>query len=99
MKYLMIATIGFLLLALVDLPIGYYTFLRIIVSVCAIGIIINEFENGLSFWVITFGIIGVVFNPIIPIYLQNKDIWAPIDIIVAILILVKLLTFNKNEEK
>ena len=94
----MIITIGFLLLALTDLPIGYYTFLRIIVSACAVGIIITELKNGINIWVIIFGVIGIIFNPIIPIYLNNKDIWTPIDIVVAVLILVKVLTFDKKEE-
>ena len=98
MRYLMIITIGFLLLALTDLPIGYYTFLRIIVSACAVGIIITELKNGINIWVIIFGVIGIIFNPIIPIYLNNKDIWTPIDIVVAVLILVKVLTFDKKEE-
>ena len=47
---------------------------------------------------IIFGVIGIIFNPIIPIYLNNKDIWTPIDIVVAVLILVKVLTFDKKEE-
>lgn len=94
----MIITIGFLLLALTDLPIGYYTFLRIVVSACAVGIIITELKNGINIWVIIFGVIGIIFNPIIPIYLNNKDIWTPIDIVVAVLILVKVLTFDKKEE-
>tara|TARA_B110000305_G_scaffold229093_1_gene279661 strand:+ start:628 stop:927 length:300 start_codon:yes stop_codon:yes gene_type:complete len=98
MRYLMIITIGFLLLALTDLPIGYYTFLRIVVSACAVGIIITELKNGINIWVIIFGVIGIIFNPIIPIYLNNKDIWTPIDIVVAVLILVKVLTFDKKEE-
>ncbi len=92
MKYLLLLCAGLLFIALADLPIGYYTLLRIVVSIGAIAIVVTEFENGFNFWVITFGIIAIVFNPLIPIYLNDKDTWMPIDIVVAILFLIKSFT-------
>ncbi len=89
MKYLLLLCSGLLLFALASLPIGYYTFLRIVVSIVAIVIVVTEFENGFNFWVITFGIIAILFNPLIPIYLNNKDAWIPIDILAAIIFLFK----------
>ncbi len=99
MKILALICAAFLLIALFDLPIGYYSFLRIIVTIGAISVIIYEVENGFNFWVVSFGIIAILFNPLIPIYLNNKDAWMPIDIITAVLFIVKSLTFitNKNE--
>ena len=97
MKILGLICVAFLLLALVDLPIGYYTFLRIIVTIGAIAIIVKEFENGINFWVIAFGIIAIVFNPLIPVYLGDKGAWMPIDIITAILFGIK--SFNINNLK
>lgn len=81
-----------LLLALVDLPIGYYTLLRIVVTIGAVIVVITEFNNGFNFWVISFGLIAILFNPLIPVYLNDKDAWMPIDIIAAILFIVKSLT-------
>ena len=99
MKYLLLLCTCLLFLALADLPIGYYTLLRIVVTIGAIGIVSTEFENGFNFWVITFGIIAIVFNPLIPIYLNDKDTWMPIDIVVAILFLVKSFNYKiKTEE-
>lgn len=74
-----------LLLALINLPIGYYTFLRIIVTIVSIIIISKEIKNGITIWVLLFGIIAILFNPIFPIYLYKKTIWMPIDIIAALL--------------
>lgn len=74
-----------LLLALINLPIGYYTFLRIIVTIVSIIIISKEIKNGITIWVLLFGILAILFNPIFPIYLYKKNIWMPIDIIAALL--------------
>lgn len=90
MKYLLCICAGLLLLAIANLPIGYYTFLRIIVTIGAIVVIIGEFEKGLSIWIILFGIIAILFNPIIPVYLYNKAIWIPIDIATAIIFGMKV---------
>ena len=92
MKYLLLICSILLFIALADLPIGYYTFLRIVITIGAIAVIVAEYKNGFSFWVITFGLIAIIFNPLIPIYLNNKDTWVPIDIMVAILFIIKSFT-------
>jgi len=99
MKLLGLICAAFLLLALIDLPIGYYTFLRIIVTIGAIAIIVKEFENGFNFWVVAFGIIAILFNPLIPVYLNDKDAWMPIDVIAAVLFIIKSLTFKSNKDE
>ena len=89
MKMVLIIT-GFLLfLAFAKLPIGYYTFLRIVVTLVSIIIIVAELNGGLNFWVILFSFIAIVFNPIFPIYLGHKSIWEVIDIICGIIFFTK----------
>ncbi|NVK53839.1 MAG: hypothetical protein HWD85_12960 [Flavobacteriaceae bacterium] len=97
MRTLLIICMGILLLALIDLPIGYYTFLRIVVTIGAVAVVVTEFQNGFNFWVIAFGIIAILFNPLIPIYLGEKSAWAPIDLISAILFGIKSFT-NQNKK-
>jgi hypothetical protein len=99
MKNLLLIIAGLLFLAIIDLPIGYYTFLRILVTIGAIGVIISEIENGITFWIIIFGIITILFNPFIPIYLNDKSAWIPIDIITAVLFLIKSFTLNKQKNE
>jgi hypothetical protein len=94
MKYLLLICTILLFLALVELPIGYYTLLRIIVTIGAVAVVFSEIEKGLNFWVVTFGIIAIIFNPLIPIYLGEKDAWKPIDVLAGILFLIKLLTYK-----
>lgn len=86
MIWLFIIPATFLLIGIADLPIGYYTFLRIVVclssSVIAYGCYSRE--KKINFGAALFGVIALLFNPIIPVYLQNKEIWTVIDIISAI---------------
>ena len=85
-----------LFIAVLKLPIEYYTFLRIIIFIGAFLVIISLSKKGI--WVILFGIIAILFNPIIPVYLYLKLYWIPIDIIAGILFLL-VLFFNKQKEE
>ena len=97
MKALLLICTGLLLFSLIDLPIGYYTFLRIVVTIGAVAVVITEYENGINFWVIVFGLIAILFNPLIPVYLGDKSAWMPIDIITAILFGTKSF-INQNHK-
>ena len=65
------------------LPIGYYTFLRIIVFVASIALIVLNWGKGLSVAIIVTALIGILFNPVIPVYLHNKTAWTFIDLFAA----------------
>lgn len=80
-----------LLLALADLPYGYYTILRLLVfAVGAYGAYLAYLARQQG-WTWTLGAIAVLFNPLFPIYLE-REVWAPIDIGVAVVLLVSLRT-------
>lgn len=79
MKLASIVCSVLLLAGIAHLPIGYYTFLRIAVTLCAIGIIVTKTKGMHLFWQVLFGIIAIVFNPVIPVYLYQKSLWIPID--------------------
>ncbi|WP_261510436.1 DUF6804 family protein [Chryseobacterium paludis] len=90
MKYLIIVAALCCFIGIIDLPIGYYTFLRILVSFMALIIIVNEFRSR-RFWFIAFVLIFIFFNPFLPIYLYLKPYWIIIDIIVGILLFIYFL--------
>ena len=96
MKSLLLICAGLLFIGLIDLPIGYYTLLRIVVTIGSVAVVVSEFENALNFWVITFGLIAIVFNPLIPIYLNDKSAWMPIDIIGGIIFVIKSFTLKQK---
>ena len=69
------------IIAVFPLPYGYYTFLRISVSIIGCIAAFDLVNKGNPLWVIFAGVV-VLFNPIIPIHL-SRDIWFFIDLIVA----------------
>lgn len=89
MRYILFICAGFLLLAIAELPYGYYTLLRLVVTIGAVLVVYNEYSKQLNFWVISFGIIALLFNPIFPIHLRDKELWAIIDVLCAIIFIVK----------
>ena len=84
MRVMLLVCSGLLFLATAGLPNGYFTFLRIVVTIVAGSVVLEEIEKGVNLWVIYFGLIAILFNPIIPIHFYDKSIWMPIDIIVGL---------------
>ncbi|WP_421945500.1 DUF6804 family protein [Pedobacter sp.] len=74
-------------LAILKLPIGYYTFLRYAISIGALFAISNSVVNKNFYWIAIFSVILTLFNPIFPIYLRLKMIWIIFDAITGILFL------------
>jgi hypothetical protein len=75
--------------ALADNPYSYYQFLRwLILGVGAYSVYL-AYNSGRKIWTGIFGVIALLFNPIIPFYLQ-RDTWQFIDIITAVLFLVSI---------
>lgn len=98
MKALLFIASGMLFLAIADLPIGYYTVVRFVTTIAAIAIIVKEFDKEITPWIIVFGLIAIVFNPIFPVYLHDKSLWMVIDFIAGLLFLIKAFIL-KSETK
>jgi len=85
-------------IAIFGLPISYYTFLRVLITIGAISMIYHlslpRYKN--HGWIAVFAIILVLFNPIYPFYFYKKAIWIPLDVITGILFLVFAFV-NKKE--
>ena len=86
----------FLLGALWDWPYSYYQFLRWFILGTGGYLTYLTYNSERKIWAGIFGVIALLFNPIIPFYLQ-KDTWQFIDIVVAIIFFVSL--FYKYERK
>jgi len=84
----------FLLLALIDgLPYGFYSFLRLIVFFTNGYLSWLAIKSKKLFWVWFYGLIVILFNPIIPIYL-GRDIWSIVDVLTAFIIIISLFIFK-----
>jgi hypothetical protein len=87
-----------LLAALLDWPYGYYVFLRIVVCIAALFVIAVAYESHRTWAICLWGIIAVLFNPIIKIPL-SRELWQPIDFVCSTLFVIAsvFLKLPKNE--
>ncbi|MBW8015052.1 MAG: hypothetical protein FVQ82_02625 [Planctomycetes bacterium] len=83
-----------LLLALADLPYGYYQLLRLVVCGVSVYIAVTAYSWQKMWGVWLFGFIALLFNPLIPIHL-SREIWQPIDVVCAILFIVMMFVLEK----
>ncbi len=96
MKNICIGSGLLLLLAILSFwPYGFYIFLRWMICFVSIYVAYGFYKSKLSGWMLIFGALAFVFNPIAPIYL-NKAIWIPIDLIGAILFFIA--AYSKKEK-
>jgi len=77
-------------------PYGYYVLLRWVVTISAVFLLSLVYESKKTFWLFLMGIVAILFNPIIPIYL-DKETWIVIDFIVAILFLVSIFKIKSKD--
>jgi len=59
-----------------------------------ISILITEFKKGLNFWTTIPVALTLLFNPIFPVYLNNKESWVIIDLLSGIVFLVKTFDYK-----
>lgn len=78
------------------LPYDYYIILRWIICASSLYFVWYIYENKKNGWIWPMGIIGILFNPLIPVYL-NKSIWIFIDLISAILFLSCIFLIKTKE--
>ena len=100
-KILTAITALLLLIGCWHLPIVYYTFLRILVSIVSVVLLINAIIEKHYLIAIVCGVICAIFNPIVPIYLHSKSVWVIIDAICAVwfgILAVAKFSKEKNNE-
>ncbi len=94
MKYISLLCAVFAILGCLKLPLGYFTFLRIVLTIGAVAFFVGEVQKGLNLYGTLFLGIAVLFNPVFPIYLYQKAVWIPLDICTGFMILVS--TFKEK---
>lgn len=97
MKPLYITCCVLLVIALLPLPGGFYTLVRIITTIGAVVAAVQNSKDGINIWGILFGILAVLFNPVIPVYLHDKGAWSLIDIIAIIIFVCYLVKLKRDE--
>jgi hypothetical protein len=73
----------------------FYKFLRPIVFIASIYFAYESFRTGQRKWTIAYGVIALVFNPIMKVYL-NKEVWQIIDVVTALAIFISLFASKQQ---
>ncbi len=81
---LILVPVALLMIALLPLPYGYYSFLRLVVSASAAYLAWQDYnrKNAFNGWSLIFSMVTLLFNPLVPIYLDRGS-WFVIDLAVA----------------
>jgi hypothetical protein len=97
-KSLWVVVAVVLLIAMMRLPYGYYTFNRILTcSFCTLIAILSFREAGAAGkpWALVFVIVGIAFNPFIPLRL-SRFTWPYLDLVAAIVVSMHLLFVRRR---
>jgi hypothetical protein len=93
-----IISIAFLIIAMLEgLPYGFFQLLRLILFGSSAYLGWLSYVSKKFFWAWSFVIIGVVFNPIIPLYL-GRDLWRIADLLVAVFLIISMFTFKLSND-
>lgn len=90
-----ISTLLFLI-ALADLPYWYYQLLRLATcAVCAYSAVKTKRE-----WIRwIFGVLAVLYNPVLPVHLNDKTVWTIINFATATFLWIALYLETKENEQ
>ncbi len=84
-----IAPVVVMAIGTLPMPYGYYALSRLVVSGCAVYFAHRLYrDNQISFvWI--FGFFAILYNPIIPIHLYQKEIWMVVNTLTALVFFLK----------
>lgn len=93
-KPLSFLTISLLLVAVLDLPLGYYAFLRIVVFLSALSLAYFSHHQKRPTLALAFVLVAIVFSPFGLIRL-SQDTWQILDVISAAIFGTSIFIFRK----
>ena len=90
-----ILTIIFIL-ALFSMPYAYYMLLRVITcATCVYSAV--KFKTEWTRWI--FGVLAVLYNPVLPVHLDDKDLWSIINLATIVYMWVAIFKESKQQKK
>ena len=95
-----ITSLVIILFSFLHMPYGYYMMLRIVLTATSIYYVYYFYSftvKKIGFWFWTFLIMAIVFNPIIPVYLYSRSVWAVIDIITSLFLVTLCIIPSKKK--
>lgn len=77
-----------------DLPIGFYVFLRFVVTGTSAWLAIALYHHRMRGVLVMAGL-ALFFNPLVPVYLGTKTAWLPFDLSAAVLICMAFVMLRR----
>jgi hypothetical protein len=84
-----IAPVVAMAIGILPMPYGYYTLSRLVVCGCSVYFAYRLYRKNQTSFVWVFGFLAVLYNPIIPVHLYQKEIWVVVNAITAIFFFLK----------
>lgn len=78
-----IAPIAVMAVGVLPMPYGYYSLSRLVVCACAVYFAIASKSQNQDVFIWVFGALAVLYNPIIPVHLYEKEIWMVVNLVTA----------------
>ena len=78
-----IAPIVVMAIGVLPMPYGYYSLSRLVVCGCAVYFAIASKSQNQDVFIWVFGALAVLYNPIIPVHLYEKEIWIIVNLVTA----------------
>lgn len=86
-----------LLLCLIDMPYGYYQFVRFTAMVVFAYLAYYSYENGSTLPAFVYGMLALLFQPFFKITL-GRTLWNVADVVIAIALIGSVLFSKKHEQ-
>jgi hypothetical protein len=89
------APAGLLVLALLEMPYGYYQFLRLVICLTAAFIAYSLWPSS-QLWAAAFVGMALLYNPVFRVHL-DRETWAPINTVSAALYVLHWLRVRRKK--
>lgn len=90
-----ILTAVLMMVCLLDMPYGYYTFVRFVAMVVFAIIALKCFSSDKNEWAIFFAASALLFQPFIKVAL-GRTMWNVVDIVEAIVLIVFVIKYKRE---
>lgn len=88
--------IALLLIALLDMPYGYYQLLRVCIFCTSAYIAVQQNDGGDKFWMWGFIACALIYNPVVKLSL-GKEIWPLVNVATVVFYFSHMLTKQRSE--
>jgi len=94
MAIAVVASTIFVVMGLFNLPYSFFMLLRIVLCIAAVIGVKRASEARQNNWVWVYAILAVLYNPVLPVHLGDKDVWVGVNVVTVVIFWVGLFKFE-----